>query len=266
MGEDKSQFLTFLNQIYGQETVDQIARMSGLDRADLAKASEVFVPTFLSELVTTFNPQSKSPSSPSETAQFAAGNFWPKEISEAMAQLFKQGSESAKAFARSGGESKSTFPNGFLAGRGAAMEDLHKVFMGQMAQMRLMEEAKRATGLSNQQLSSLFPMLTTYGLLPLSPQMLTPALDDPAGWVNYWGELGRRSFREAKRDFGSMPSPLNAAFEGLLAGLYPDSTPATAPQPDPAKEVRDASLELQAQYLKGLTSLFEHYQPKMSGT
>ncbi|SNY92074.1 hypothetical protein SAMN04515647_2321 [Cohaesibacter sp. ES.047] len=266
MDDTKSQFLTFLDQIYGHAAIEQISTLTGLDGNDLAKASDVFVPTFLTELMKTFGPDG-DPSPPLETSRTTPNPFWPEAVSDAMASLLEQGASSAAASSASGQDRHGAFPMDLIAGQSAAMESLYQVFMGQMAQARLMEDARRATGLSRQQLSELFPLLTTYSLLPLSPRMMMPAMDDPAGWMDYWGDFTRRTFRQASEELEAMPSPLHAAFDGLLAGFYPDATKAEAPEkePDPAQEMRDATLELQTQYLKGLNSLFEHYQPKMAG-
>ena len=255
-------YLDFLEGLYGRAAIDQIMKASGLDRTQVEKASEAFAPAFLDHLLDARNKSMQS---------FGVGKgptdltkFWPPEIADVMQRLLKDTAKAAQSMAGSKkGADASAFPFNLYTDQIETMQKLNQVFMGQVAQARLMEDVTKATGISTDQLQMLFPMLTTYGLLPLMPQMSTPAMDDPAGWLDYLGTMGRKTFQQANRDIGAMPNPLHAAFEGLMSGLYPKITASEQPAPsleaDKAQEVRDATLELQANYLKGLNSLFEHY-------
>ena len=171
-----------------------------------------------------------------------------------------QSAEAAKQFSPASSEETAAFPFNVFADQSGPMDKLYQVFMGQVAQAQLMDEVSKTTGISASQLTTLFPMLTTYGLMPLMP----PALDNPAGWVDYMGDLGRRNFRQANKEFEAMPNPVTAAFDGLLTGFFPQSAHSqpepTPPEPDQAQQVRDASLAMQANYIKSLNSLFENYQ------
>lgn len=256
-------FLDFLESIYGRAAVDQIIKSSGMDRDEVTKASDAFVPAFLDSLIEARSKSHTSHSDP-EGDMPSFGNFWPKEMVDGMQTFLQQSVEAAKSMSDSPKQSDvEGFPFSLYAQQKDAMDNLYQVFMGQMAQAKLMDDVSRATGIAPNQLKSLFPMLTTYGLMPMMPQMAAPSMDDPAGWVDYLGDMSRKGFKQANRDLDAMPSPLHAAFEGLMAGLYPPSPeaekPQEAPSPDKAQDVRDATLELQANYIKGLNTLFEQY-------
>nr|WP_321445428.1 hypothetical protein [uncultured Cohaesibacter sp.] len=265
MGSMASGYLEFLEGLYGRAAIDQIMEVSGLERAEMAKASDAFAPAFLDSLAKMREQSLAAFGSASPKTDLS--KFWPAEMSELMQGFLKEANKAAQSFAQSSGKGSdaSTFPFSLYAGQMDKMEKLNTVFMGQMAQAQLMDDVARNTGISTDQLKSLFPMLTTFGLMPLMPQMASPSLSDPSGWMDYLGAMGRRNFRQANREMDAMPSPLHAAFEGLLAGLYPKSAPA-APAPeaktDKAKKMQDAAMELQANYLKGLNSLFEQYAPE----
>ena len=268
MGETKGDYLGFLESIYGRTAVDQITQMSGMTRADVEKASEAFAPLFLKSLIDARSQSHKSHSG-ADMPTFA--DLWPSEMNEAMQTFMTQSSEAAKNFAPSSSDDATAFPFNILSQQASSMEKLYQVFMGQVAQAQLLNDVSKATGVSPSQLQTLYPMLTTYGLMPMMSQMapykVPPAMDDPAGWVDYLGELSRKGFRMANKELDAMPSPVNAAFDGLLAGMFPKA-PDPEPVPDPsdsAQQVRDASLELQANYIKGLNSLFESYAAGLNG-
>jgi len=250
MGKMASGYLDFLEGLYGRAAIDQMMETSGLDRADVEKASDAFAPAFLDSLAKMRDQSLAAFGGSAATSDLST--LWPSEMSELMQGFLKEAN-------------KATFPFSLYADQMDRMEKLNTVFMGQMAQAQLLEEAARTTGISTSQLKSLFPMLTTFGLMPLMPQMATPSLNDPTSWMEYLGAMGRRNFREVNRDLDAMPSPLHAAFEGLLAGLYPQKSeppaPSSAAKPDKAQEMQAAAMELQANYLKGLNSLFDHYAP-----
>ncbi len=255
-------YLDFLEGLYGRAAIDQMMTASGLDRAQIEKASEAFAPAFLDSLMEARNKSMQAFSSNADLTSLS--KLWPSDIADVMQNFL---SDSAKAAQSMAGSPKnadpSVFPFNLYTEQMETMQKLNQVFMGQVAQAQLMDEVAKATGIPTNQLQTLFPMLTTFGLMPLMPQMAAPAMDDPAGWMDYLGAMGRSSFQQANRDLGAMPSPLHAAFEGLMSGLYPKNAPpeqaAPPPETDKAQDVRDATLELQANYLKGLNDLFEHY-------
>ncbi|TLP45634.1 hypothetical protein FDK21_12885 [Cohaesibacter sp. CAU 1516] len=265
MGKMASGYLDFLEGLYGRAAIDQMMETSGLDRAEIEKASDAFAPAFLDSLAKMRDQSLAAFGNSAATSDLSS--LWPSEMSDLMQGFLKEANKAAQSFAKSPDTdaNASAFPFSLYAEQMDRMEKLNTVFMGQMAQAQLLEEATRTTGISASQLKSLFPMLTTFGLMPLMPQMATPSLNDPTSWMEYLGAMGRRNFREANRDFDAMPSPLHAAFEGLLAGLYPQKSkapsPSSAAKPDRAQEMQTAAMELQANYLKGLNSLFEHYVP-----
>lgn len=258
MADRLMNFMDFLDDIYGRSASDQIAQVTGLSPEDLRKASDAFAPAFLNSLMQT---RSAAPSS-SDGLSPGFGNFWPKEMQSAMQSFMEQ----SLAMASKAGDTVDAkdFPFSAFAQQKGPMDQLYQAFMGQAMQAGLSENVSRTTGIPKEQLKSLFPLLTTYGLIPLMP----PSLDDPAGWVDYLGDMGRRKFRQANRELDAMPSPVAAAFDGLLAGFFPN---AVKKEPTPAEqaaekaeekieEFREASLEMQTHYIKGLNSLFESYQ------
>ncbi len=258
MADTLMNFMDFLEDIYGRSATDQIAQISGLSAEDLRKASDAFAPAFLDSLMQT---RSAAPSS-NDGLSPSFGNFWPKDMQDAMKNFMDQSMKLANKSASTA--DASSFPFSAFAQQKGPMDQLYQSFMGQAMQAGLCENVSRATGIPKEQLQSLFPLLTTYGLIPLMP----PSLDDPAGWVDYLGDMGRRKFRQANRELDAMPSPVSAAFDGLLAGFFPD---AVRKEPTPAEqaaekaekqveEFREASLEMQTHYIKGLNSLFESYQ------
>ena len=261
MTDNAGNFLDFLEGIYGRAATEQIAKLSGLKEEDIRTASEAFVHAFLSSLMQARS--SKASVGGDASPSFA--NFWPKEMQEAMQTFVNQSAETAKQFAPSDSSDNQAFPFNVFAKQQGQMETLYQVFMGQVAQAKLMDDVAQATGISHNQLKTLFPILTTYGLMPLMP----PSLDDPAGWVDYLGDMGRQRFREASRDLDAMPNPVSAAFDGLLSGLYPSVASETGTsEPSPQEtaeaklgELQEASLALQTNYIKSLNSLFEGYQP-----
>ena len=262
MNEMATNYLDFLQSVYGKAAIEQMKDMSGLELSDIEKASDAFAPTFLKSLLDRPQTPVLSPGSAEGTATTFA-DIWPAEMVEAMQSFLAESTKAAEALGVTTQPSdKSAFPSSLAAKQQNQMEKLYQVFLGQMAQAQLMDDAAKTTGIPVGQLKKLFPMLTTYGLLPLMPHNSMPSLDDPAAWVDYLGAVGRQTFRQANRDLDSMPSPLHAAFEGLLAGLYPHQNEAKTPTnatSDKAQDVRDATLELQANYIKGLNHLFDHY-------
>ena len=268
MADGQSTFLAFLEGLYGKEAVDRLMTASGLRPSELKAASDAFAPTFLSSLLSAL-PANMAAQQANATSGFGLGALWPKEVAEAMQGYLAKAPLAEKSQSGATGSATSPFfpflTRDPLKEQQDAMERLQKVFMGQVAQMELMEDVSRRTGIAQEQLQTLFPMLTTYGLLPLMPFSATPAMDDPADWVDYLGEMGRRTMRQTTKDLEALPNPLHAAFEGLRAGLYPKpEAPPERLETDHVQAVRDASLELQANYLKGLGSLFESYAGQMA--
>ena len=253
-------FLDFLENIYGRAALEQIESLSGLDRKDIELASDAFAPAFLKGLMRARESSPSSGTGPeAQSPSFA--NFWPTEMTQAMQDFMTESARAAKQFSPSSSAETTAFPFNILAEQSGQMDKLYQVFLGQVAQAQLMDDVSKNTGISHNQLRTLFPMLTLYGLLPLMPQSIPPSMDDPAGWVDYLGAMGRQQFRQANRELDAMPSPVNAAFDGLLSGLFPKAGAAepVAAEPDRAQQVRDAGLELQTTYIKGLNSLFESY-------
>jgi hypothetical protein len=264
MADMSMNFLDFLDEVYGKTVREQIAAAANMKPADLQKAADAFAPAFLQGLMqmSKFAAQS-SGNSPSSSPNLM--DLWPEEMRSAMQGLIDQAQKATKEFSGSSPSSSLPFALFQQSGTNNPMEQLHKSFMAYSAQTQLCDQVAKATGLPIDQLQTLFPMLTAYGLMPLMP----PKLDDPAGWVDYLGSLGRQNFQRASKELGEMPSPLAAAFEGWRAGFYPESEPAPekpAPLSDEeiaAKkmaELNDAALEMQTNYMKGLNSLFESYQ------
>ncbi len=267
MMADSNSFLGFLEGLYGRSAIEQIAQVSGVDRKDLEAAGDVLMPVFLEGLQKARSQSHKSPSFGAQsgldqTPSF--DSFWPAEMVDAMQEFTSQSAQAAKAFSASPPADNSAFPFSILGGQTVPMEKLYQAFLGQIAQEQLIREASKKTGIPGSQLKTLFPMLTTYGLMPLMPQFAVPAADDPAGWIDYLGDMGRRNFRQTNRELEALPSPFAAAFDGLLAGFFPKEAAPTPPEPDHAQKVRDANLDLQATYIKGLNSLFETYQAGFS--
>ena len=245
MAQAKGDFLDFLDGLYGRDAIETLMQRTDLARGDLAAASDAFVPVFL------------------ENLNKLGGTVWPQEMVEAIEAFHAQSAE----LVRDAPKGKSASPFSLYKGQtgdiAGAMSQLHRSFMGEMAQAQWVEQVSKTTGIAPGKLETLFPLLTTYGLMPLMPFAMPPAMDDPVAWMDYWGAWGRRGFRQASRDLDAMPSPLNAAFEGLLSGLFPKAEP-EEPIPSPSdsdkvREIREAGLELQANYIKGLNSLFEQY-------
>ncbi len=264
MADMSMNFLDFLDEVYGKTVREQIATATNMKPADLQKAADAFAPAFLQGLMQMSKLAAQSPAT-STSSPPNLMDLWPDEMRSAMQSMVDQAQKATK---ESGGSSASSLPFALFlqpSGTNNPMEQLHKSFMAYSAQTQLYDQVAKATGLPMDQLQTLFPMLTTYGLMPLMP----PKLDDPAGWVDYLGSLGRQNFQRASKEFGEMPSPFAAVFEGWRAGFYPESEP-VAEQPAPLSdeeiaaqkmaELNDAALEMQTNYMKGLNSLFESYQ------
>lgn len=258
MDQTFGNFLDFLDSVYGNQATDQICKLAGMDRDDVRKASEIFTPAFLQSLMAAKQSAGTSPNPSS-----AMEAFFSPDLQKAMQDVMTQGMKTAKSFAPGTKDETTAFPFNLFAEQNETLDQLHQTFMSQMAQARLMDEMGKATGLDPAKLRKLFPMLTAFGLMPLMP----PSPDDPAGWVDYLGEMGRANMRRANKKLDAMPNPLNAAFDGLLAGLYPEvvvkePTPAEQAE-DKMEELKEASLTLQTNYIKGLNSLFEQMQTGM---
>lgn len=256
MDQTFGNFLDFLDSVYGRGATDQICSLSGMDRDEVRKASALFTPAFLQSLMA-----AKQNTAPAAGDAATLGSFFSPDLQKAMQDVMSQGLKTAQSFAPASKQETLSFPFNVFAEQGESLDQLYQTFMSQMAQARLMDEMGKATGLDATKMRKLFPMLTAFGLMPLMP----PSADDPAGWVDYLGELGRANMRRANKELDAMPNPLNAAFDGLLAGFYPDSV-IKEPSPtevaeDKMEELKEASLVLQTNYIKGLNSLFEQMQP-----
>lgn len=267
MPDTSMNFMDFLEGIYGRSAKEDIASLTGMSADDLQKAAQAFTPAFLQGLMSARRAsglmgQAVSQSSGMGMPSFAS--FWPDEMKDAMQSLMEQSTEAARKMSKASSEgADASYPFNLFADQKDAMDQLYTSFMGKSMQDQLCEQTAQATGIPAAQLKALYPVLTTYGLIPLIP----PALDDPAGWVDYLGDMGRRNMKQASRELEAMPSPVSAAFEGLLAGLYPKSQASTEPELSEEEqaaqkmaELKDATLEMQTNYIKGLNSLFESYQ------
>lgn len=252
MDQTFGNFLDFLDGVYGRQTTDQICTLTGLDRDDVYKASEAFTPAFLQSLTAARkNAQDLSASSS------PMDNFFSPDLQKAMQDVMAQGMKPTQNFSSGAKDEAVAFPFSLFSEQNDSLERLYQIFMSQMAQTKLMDEMGKVSGLDAAKMRKLFPMLTAFGLMPLIP----PSPDDPAGWVDYLGELGRANMRRANQELDAMPNPLNAAFDGLLAGLYPASVAKELPPcEDKIEELTEASLTLQTNYIKGLNSLFRQMQ------
>ena len=256
MSNTNGNFLDFLENIYGRQATDQICKLAGMDRDEVSKACEAFTPAFLHSLMA-------AKGGAAAGGPDSLGKLWSSDLQKAMSDVMSQGMKTAQSFAAKDKDESAAFPFNLYADQTETLDQLYQTFMSQMAQAKLMDEVGKATGMEAGQMRKLFPVLTAYGLMPLMP----PSPDDPAGWVDYLGELGRANMRQATRKLDAMPNTANAAFEGLLAGLYPkapDPVPMEEPE-DKMEELKDASLTLQTNYIKGLNSLFESYAAGFEG-
>ncbi|MCV6547794.1 MAG: hypothetical protein OIF56_11015 [Cohaesibacter sp.] len=262
MADISMDFLDFLDQVYGKTVREQLSQATHMSADDLRKAADAFAPAFLQGLMHMGQYARQGSTQISSASSPSLLDLWPTEMQDAMQSLLQQGSKAAETFGQS---SQSGFPFAFFTDPAHAMplEQLHKSFLAYSAQTQLCEQVAKASGLDKEQLQLLFPMLTAYGLMPLVP----PKLDDPAGWIDYLGSLGRQNFQKANKELDAMPNPLAAAFEGLRAGLYPQSAAKVA-EPLSDEEIAaqkmaqlsETAMEMQSNYMKGLNGLFESYQ------
>ena len=257
MGAAMGDYLDFLDSVYGGKATDQICKLVNLERDDLHKIGDAFAPAFLQSLLA-----ARKPGGAGSQAATGLGNFWSSDLQKAMQDFMCRSARAAKSFAPASKEDNQAFPFNLFAEQSAQMDQLYQSFMTQVAQARLMEDVGKATGLDQGRLRKLFPLLTAYGLMPLMP-LMPLTMDDPAGWVDYLGEMGRQNFKQASRDLDAMPNPMSAAFDGLLAGLYPaaekEAPPPATESQGKMEQFKDASLTLQTNYVRGLNTLFEQY-------
>lgn len=261
------QFVDFLQSVYGQDAMNQIANLSGMSVDDIRKASESFTPAFLDGMMAMGASGSSKTTSGSQDA-------WQAMLANSTHSLMQQGQEAMEMWKQAPMPNlfKAAAPSGqsedWFTSHKAQMEQFYHQFMqhmGKESHRQFLNQASEATGIPASQLQALYPILTAYGMMPLMP----PSMDDPAGWVDYLGDMGRRKFREVNKEMGALPSPMAAAFEGLLAGFFPASQDAKAAPTavtDEEKaaaqmeELKEAGLEFQTNYIKGLNTLFESYQ------
>lgn len=266
LADNSANFLDFLENVYGKAAREQISTATDLSTQELQKAANAFAPAFLQGLMQMSQAASKEAvrsGAASPSSNLTA--LWPEDMQKAMQAVLDQGSKAMQELGIS--PSSANMPLAALHQMGGSdpISQLHQSFMAYSAQSQLCEQVAKATGLPQSQLQSLFPLLTAYGLMPLMP----PKLDDPAGWVDYLGTMGRQNFQRANKELEAMPSPLAAAFEGFRDGFFPKAQD-EAPAPKALSEeeiaaqkiaeLNEATLEMQTNYLKGLNGLFESYQ------